>query len=413
MNKKSLNLFLLGLLAAYLPISKAELTPQSQGLLEATNINESGPMKDLGLRLGGWIDAGVTYNSNDPADKNNGPTSYADRDSELQMNQLYLYLERPVNRQGTKWDLGGRADFMFGTDAYKTQSFNHFDRSLISSNDLRFYDIAFPQAYLELFAPIGNGLSIKAGHFYTIIGKEGVTAPGNFFYSRNYSFTWAGPFTHTGVLLNYPVDNHFSIDAGAVMGWDNVDREAGAWNFMGGVKWKNTDNSTSASLHVITGDYDENVSANRTRYTLLINHDITSRLHYTFQHDYAFQDQWFSFNGVNPPQFPKTAHWYGINNYLTYDVNDQLSAGLRAEWFRDHDGVRVTQSARGELSNGGAALNGSSGYYALTAGVNWKPLGWLKIRPEVRYDWADKAKAFDAGNKTDQFTFSTDVIVNF
>jgi hypothetical protein len=407
MFRKSLNLLLLSFLTAYLQLSQAELSPQSQGLLESVNVNESTLMKNLRLHLGGWIDAGVTYNANDPADKNNGPTSYADRDSELQMNQFYLYLERPVNRQGSKWDIGGRADFLFGTDAYKTQAFNHFDSNLITSDDQRFYDVAFPQAYLELFAPIGNGLSIKAGHFYTIIGKEGVTAPGNFFYSRNYSFTWAGPFTHTGVLLNYPVDNHFSIDAGAVMGWDNVDRQAGAWNFMGGVKWKNTDNSTSASLHVITGDYSETVSANRTRYTLLINHDFTNRFHYTFQHDYAIQDKLFSFDGTNFPQFNKTAHWYGINNYFTYDINEQLKAGLRAEWFRDHDGTRVLQSARG------GSLNGSSGYYALTAGLNWKPMGWITVRPEVRYDWADNAKAFDNGNKKDQFTFSTDLIVNF
>lgn len=88
---------------------------------------------------------------------------------------------------------------MFGTDAYKTQAYDNLDNNLISSDDLRLYDIAFPQAYLKLFVPIDNGLSIKAGHFYTVVGKEGVTAPGNFFYSRNYSFTWAGPFTHTGV----------------------------------------------------------------------------------------------------------------------------------------------------------------------------------------------------------------------
>jgi hypothetical protein len=37
----------------------------------------------------------------------------------------------------------------------------------------------------------------------------------------------------------------------------------------------------------------------------------------------------------------------------------------------------------------------------------------LVVRPEVRYDWADKARAFDAGNKGDQFTFATDVIVKF
>jgi hypothetical protein len=36
-----------------------------------------------------------------------------------------------------------------------------------------------------LYAPIGNGVTIKAGHFYTIIGNEAVTSPDNFFYSRH------------------------------------------------------------------------------------------------------------------------------------------------------------------------------------------------------------------------------------
>lgn len=388
----------MGVLALLTSSAHAEFTSQSEGLLEATGVNETEFMQNLKLTVGGWVAAGVTYNANDPGDKFNGPNSYAERDSELQMNQLYLFLERKVNRQSNHWDFGGRADFMFGTDSYKTQSFDHFDSSLISSNDLRLYDIAFPQAYAEIFAPIGNGLSIKAGHFYTIIGKEGVTAPGNFFYSRDYSFTWAGPFTHTGVLLNYPVSSNFSVDAGAVMGWDNVDRNAGAWNFIGGANWKIQD-GTSTSLHVVTGDWDESVSANRTRYTFLFNHDFIPELHYTFQHDYAFQDQ--------NPQIGGTAQWYGITNFLTYDVNDELAAGLRAEWFRDDDGVRVTQNVRG------GPLNGASSYYGMTAGLNWKPLGWVVVRPEVRYDWADKARAFDAGNKGDQFTFSTDVIVKF
>jgi hypothetical protein len=388
-----------GLLVMLAKGAHAEFTSQSEGLLEATGINETEFMQNLRLSVGGWVSAGVTYNANDPADKFNGPNAYSERDSELQMNQLYLFLERKVNKQGNDWDIGGRADFMFGTDAYKTQAFDHWDANLISSKDLRLYDVAFPQAYAEVFAPLGDGLSIKAGHFYTIIGKEGVTAPGNFFYSRNYSYTWAGPFTHTGVLLNYPVTSNFSIDAGAVMGWDNVDNEAGAWNFIGGATLI-IDDSTSTSLHAITGDWDESVAANRTRYTLLINHDFTPNLHYTFQHDYAFQDQ-------HPLLGGGTAHWYGINNFLTYDINNQLSAGLRAEWFRDHDGVRVTQNVRG------GPLNGSSGYYEMTAGLNWKPMGWLVVRPEVRYDWADKARAFDAGNKNDQFTFATDVIVKF
>lgn len=363
-------------------------------------LNHSSAMKNWGLKVGGWVDTGVTYNANDPEDKSNGPNAYADRDSELQMNQLYLFAEKAVDRKKNDWDFGGRVDFMFGTDAYKTQAFNHWDAKLISSDNMRFYDVAFPQAYAEILAPIGNGLSIKAGHFYTIVGKEGVMAPSNFFYSRNYSFTWAGPFTHTGVLLNYPINKNFSIDSGAVMGWDNITRDSGAWNYLGGVSWKNNTNSTSSSLHIVTGPWDDSQSANRTRYTFLFNHDFTPFLHYTFQHDYAFQDELPQLGGG-------TAEWYGINNYLLFDIDDEWSAGLRAEWFRDADGVRVTENTRG------GALNGASSYYAFTGGVNWKPLNWITVRPEARYDWADDADAFDSGNQSDQFTFSTDVIVHF
>jgi hypothetical protein len=69
--------------------------------------------------------------------------------------------------------------------------------------------------------------------------------------------------------------------------------------------------------------------------------------------------------------------------------------------------VRVTQNTRG------GPLNGASSYYALTGGVNWKPMKWVNVRPEVRYDWADNANAFDSGNQNDQFTFSADVILHF
>lgn len=362
------------------------------------SLNRSQAMRNWGVKLGGWVDGGVTYNGDDPQDKSNGPNAYSERDSEFQMNQLYLYAEKAVDRSKKAWDVGGRVDFMFGTDAYKTQAFDHWDSRLISSQDERFYDIAFPQAYVEFLAPIGNGLSVKAGHFYTVVGKEGVMAPSNFFYSRNYSFTWAGPFTHTGVLANYPINQNFSVDAGAVMGWDNTSRDAGAWNFVGGVNWKNDKGDTSASLHAVSGDYDDSKSANRTRYTFLFNHDFTPFLHYTFQHDYAFQDQ--------HPLTGNTAEWYGISNYLTYDIDDELAVGLRGEWFRDDDGVRVTRNTRG------GPLNGASGYYAFTGGLNWKPTGWLTVRPEVRYDWAD-VKAFDTGNQSDQITVAADFIVRF
>ncbi|OAH97278.1 hypothetical protein A1332_21675 [Methylomonas methanica] len=82
----------------------------------------------------------------------------------------------------------------------------------------RLYGIVFPQAYLELFAPPGNGLKIKLGEFYTLIGNEAVNAPDNFFYSHSYTMQFGEPFSHTGLLASYSIDENLELKAGAVTG---------------------------------------------------------------------------------------------------------------------------------------------------------------------------------------------------
>ena len=96
---------------------------------------------------------------------------------------------------------------MFGTDAIFTQAYGvpSFDvntalNPLNRSNwDLRpaqqlmttaFTTIALPQAYLEAYVPVGNGLNLKVGHFYTPIGYETVPAPDNFFYTHAYTMQY-------------------------------------------------------------------------------------------------------------------------------------------------------------------------------------------------------------------------------
>ena len=60
---------------------------------------------------------------------------------------------------------------------------------------------------LKLYFEAGYGdLTVKIGHFYTIIGWEVVTAPDNFFYSHAYTMYNSEPFTHTGVLATYNVE---------------------------------------------------------------------------------------------------------------------------------------------------------------------------------------------------------------
>ena len=331
------------------------------------DLNQFEWLKNYGVNVGGWMSMGETYYLDNTNDHINAPTTFNDRSGEFQFNQLNLFLQKAVDLSSHTWSVGGRVDVMFGTDSRFTQA-TGLDDKLISEQNLRFYDLAIPQAYLEVFAPLGNGLTAKIGHFYTIIGHEVVTAPNNFFYSHTYAMQYGEPFTHTGILLSYALNDDFTLNAGSVTGWNNFDKDASNMNFLGGVSWTNDKATSSASWSVVSGDVDSTASNNRTVSSLVISHSFTEKLQYVFQHDFGYQQQ--------ATVALKDAYWYGINQNLFYDFTDTFSAGLRGEWFRDSNGT---------LLNFGSAGH----YYALTAGVNWKPKEWLMLRPEIRYDWAD------------------------
>ena len=126
------------------------------------------------LEFGGWIHGGATFNPSQSGGFN-GPVIFADQANRFQLNQLNLFMRRPVVSAGNQWDLGGRFDFMFGTDAIFTQAFgvpafdvntgeplkrSNWDLNLCCAST-RTYGIALPQAFLEAYVPIGNGLNIK------------------------------------------------------------------------------------------------------------------------------------------------------------------------------------------------------------------------------------------------------------
>ena len=60
------------------------------------------------------------------------------------------------------------------------------------------------------------------GHFYTIIGYEVVPATGNFFYSHAYTMYYGEPFTHTGALAEFAVNDQWTVYGGWVNGWDQA-----------------------------------------------------------------------------------------------------------------------------------------------------------------------------------------------
>jgi len=455
MNYKTNNIGLIKPLVLVIAALPAVCTAEAKSLTESSTLleamgdpNESSLMKNWGIKVGGWLNAGVTYNANNPSNNFNGPTTFGDRSAEPQLNQLNLFIQRAVATEGDSWDVGGRFDFMFGTDSIFTQAYGvpafdvntgqalnrgSWDLNFLGRNDNRFYDIALPQAYAEFYVPVGNGLNVKAGHFYTPIGYETVPAPDNFFYTHAYTMQYGEPFTHTGVMGNYAVDSNWSVMGGVVTGsatggWDGGwDKQLGNWSGLMGATWTSTDKGTSFNASGTYGGTSEHSSQSWGIYSLVLKHNITDKFHMMLQHDHGYANKVFGLGD---------AEWYGINSHWTYDVLDNLAAGVRAEWFRDQKGFRVCSPGRVgaatyALPDGTANSFGSGGqftagctagsYYAITAGVNWKPVKWLNVRPNVRYDWVDASTFAGSGStlgpfgdgNNDQFLFSTDFNVNF
>ena len=403
-------------------------------------------LKQSGLELGGWINGGATYNANNPSDGFNGAVTFADRANRFQLNQLNLFLQRNVESEGNKWDIGGRFDFLFGTDAIYTQAFgiSAFDENTgepsnrgdwdlnICCNSTRTYGIALPQAYLETYIPVGNGLNIKAGHFYTPLGYETVPAPENFFYTRAYILNSGEPFTHTGFLGDYRINQNWLIQGAATTGsatggWDGgFDKQLDNWGGLANIRWSSDDNRTSASLG---GTYGQTaVNEPWMMYSVVLQHWLTPKTHMVLHHTHGWAAN------INLPEGIQNAAWHSVNTHLTYDLHHNLSIGIRAERFHDRNGWRVFSPYRilSAMNNKGVSYAGDipfigapADYYAVTLGINWKPArhwnsGWktirnLNIRKNIRYDRADGIgmafRPFDG--KKDQFLFSLDATIPF
>ena len=373
------------------------------GLIEGLTgykYNESNFMQSLGIKAGGWTEIGANINAGDRSRNPgaNGPVTFNDQPNSFNLHQVYGYIEREVDRSTTNaLSFGFRADLLYGTDARFTSASN-FDSNILGhsdpSNPHGDRKLVFPQAYIDIYMPIGNGLVASVGHFYTIIGYEVVPAAGNFFFSHAYTMQYGEPFTHTGAMLTYPLNDNIELKGGVVSGWDAHFKQPA--NFLGSVAYTTDNEQTSITGSLITGDV--NTSAvgsnnhNRTMYSVVLEHSLTERLHYVLQHDLGIEQSSSS---------NLSSKWYGLNQYMFYDLAHNLGAGIRMEWFRDEDGARVQGNGISE------------NYIGVTGGLNYRPIAGFTLRPEVRYDVSTNQKAYDGGTDDDQFLASLSGIFRF
>jgi Putative beta-barrel porin-2, OmpL-like. bbp2 len=336
-----------------------------------------------GWTVGGWSNVG--YHS---ANTNGNFNNY---DGRAQLQQQWFYAEK-IADGSCGLGLGGRIDYLYGTDAPDTQAFGiangHWDNSWDHGAA---YGHAIPQAYVE--AAYDN-LSVKVGKFFTIIGNEVVAATGNFFYSRQFTFYNAEPFTHTGALTTYKVDDDTQLYNGWVTGWDSgFERNGSA--YLGG--FKRTLSDTSSLLYATAlGRFGKTAGEDGYLHSVIYTNNLSDNLTYISQSDLLYTT-----NNNNRPE----RNTFGNINYLIYKVNDCVSLGQRFEWFNYGGESQFFHGHRND------------DLYNYTVGINYKASANLMLRPEMRYVWDRSSRDDQFGwlenGKRAQAIFGTDMIFTF
>lgn len=342
---------------------------------------------DLGLKFGGWVEQSYTFNTDSPDDRLNVGRVFDDRSNDYRFNQLLVSLERGLS-DGKDFDIGGKIELMYGSDARFIHQKGLADN--IDDNTVQFDPVQF---YGLLRAPIGNGLTFKVGKYVTTLGAEVINAPDNALFSHSYLFGFAIPFTHTGVQVDYPINDDLGVYYGLVKGWDVWNDNNSGLSHMFGLYGSLLDGKLSHFVNLITGP---EAAKNRNDYRTVLDVGLTylwtDRLSQTVNVDYGIEQDAAPGGGDAP--------WWGAANYLTYTINPELDSTIRAEYFRDDDGTRLGYTAD---------------LYVVTFGLDIHPKDFTnsRFRPEIRWDHAGGATPFDASGDDDQLTLAIDMIFTF
>ncbi len=392
-----------------------------EDLGEAWSIGDRCFFQERGWVAGGWLAQSYVWNPYNPVDKYNGPLTWTDRANEYQMNELYGYVGKAAATEGCGWDWGFRADAVYGT-SYRWNTSGGLETYFTGNG--KFYGLALPQLYGEIAY---NDLTVKVGHFISPVGYYTVGTANNFFPIIPYTYQYGEPFTHTGALATYKVNDDLVVGGGVTHGWDASDNFGN--NHAGGLitATKTIDEQRSLAYVGVFGPEPNfsgvNVNPRNNlgytpRYfqTLVYSNKISDDVLFVLQSDYGQQD-----DAVAAGQ---TAKWYGLNSYLYWNMTCRCQWGLNGEWFRDQGGFRVggvlpslgSPNAQG-LPLGRSGFDGS--FYRMTFGPKYYFTPNMYTRVALVADWysgpanANGILPFDDGTKKNQQAVVFDAVLTF
>jgi hypothetical protein len=339
--------------------------------------------------ISGFVSASYNYNFNQPGNSLNTGQGFGYNANQFALNKFTLIAQRAVDFDAFAWNAGFFTEVIFGQDAAFTQARG---LSLGDDGDLE-------QAYIQANIPIGNGLKVIAGKYVTPIGYELVENELNPNWTQGNQWTFFEPFTHTGLQLDYKLNDEWEVDFYFNNGWDVVTDNNHSFSYIGRIYYAPNDN-TSYTLIGYGGPEQTADSVDpgngvpgadghwREGVQLVVTSKCTPKLGTAVQIDYGHETA----AAVDHPG--GDAQWWGVGSWITYDFNEKLQTAFRADYINDINGARTSDSP----STAPFEVNNGQELWSLTLTMNYKPVEGLRVAPEIRFDKSTLDKAFDGRN---------------
>ncbi len=393
---------------------QSELIEQS-GIAEARGASSGLPGFLGQIAIGGSVQASYFWNANGPTAGRNGGMQdtnaglngsfyplHPDANS-FAFQAAWVDIEREIDEENRA---GFRLDVAYGKTAELVGGFGN--RDIRDDSAFYIYD-----GYVQYLAPIGDGLTFKAGRFGTTIGSEYANDALNWNITQGSVYNLLEPLDHIGVTAEYAFgDTGFDAKLGVVNGYFANDPDINeSKSILGHVGWENE--LLSIALNGIWGNEQTASSENPSGVVnAVFTIDPTDRLSFWVNADYDWID------------VPGNPSAWGVAAAGRYAFTDQTSLALRAEYVDDNDNYLgfVGFDPNGDILGPDDLLLAPTDVriWGVTATLDHLLTDHLKLRGEVRYDSIHKdatsdGEFFDGSTSfsSNQVVIGAEVIYNF
>jgi hypothetical protein len=368
--------------------------------------------------ISGYVDTSAhwnpgTGNQNLPIYSPNGQPGGAKADG-FNLDLVALTLSKPAGEEG--WSAGYNATLLFGPDAVRYNT---------SAVGVPGGDFSLKDAYVDLHAPLGNGLDIKLGTYTEVLGYEVFETGNNPNYTRSYGYE-IEPTAMTGVLAAYQLTSAVAVNGGICDAWNaginarsSPPKSESYKTYMGSVTFTCPTNFGFLAGSTLSGGaingFDAGTGADKTSLYIggTVNTPITN-LKVGAAYDYAMLGP---NNFGNGAPFHQSGYQGALGLYLSYQATEKLSLYTRGEYFTESGYLAGSAGTAGFGALGIAGTAASA--FEITETVQYDLWKNVLARLEFRWDHAEHGAGFGgfaagaAPNAENAFLLAANLVYKF